>query len=127
MTDSPQTSVLHKSLNRYVSIGRLWLIWENYAPLLARAFLFIGLFLIAAFTGLWERIGDPWRALVLLPTLALFVLSAYRAQKRRFPSLSDARRRVEHDSNQAHRPLDVLEDSPAIGAENWHLRAKTRL
>jgi len=119
MTESPQKTPLEATLQRHVVLARVWLFWETYAPVFVSAALILGLFLVGTFVGLWERIGDPWRGLVLLTALAYIFRAAYRAQKRRLPTLSDAKRRVETDSQQSHRPLDVLEDSPAIGSSHW--------
>ena len=130
MTDAPQNidknttasafddADLETTLKRHVGVARLWLFWEIYAPVFITAALIVGLFLIGAFAGLWERIGDPWRGIALLTAIVFIAKAAYQAQKRRIPTSSDAKRRVETDSGQDHRPLDVLEDSPAIGAEN---------
>lgn len=128
MTDSPE----HKSkspnpveadlkarLSRYVTLARLWLFWERYAPVFLLAALAISVFLIGVFAGIWERMGDPWRGLGLLAALYILITAAYRAQKRPLPSQSEAKRRVETDSHQNHRPLDVLDDTAAIGKDSW--------
>jgi len=139
MTDAPQNigknttasafddADLETTLKRHVGVARLWLFWEIYAPVFITAALTAGLFLIGAFVGLWERIGDPWRGVALLTAIVFIAKAAYQAQKRRIPTSSDAKRRVETDSGQDHRPLDVLEDSPAIGAENWTPHQKRAL
>jgi hypothetical protein len=128
MTDSPEhntntqtiSPALKKRLNRHVNLARLWLFWEIYVPVFLLAVLSLCVFLIGVFAGIWERIGDPWRGLGLLATLYILIVATYRAQKRPIPSRSDAKRRVETDSRQSHRPLDVLEDKPAIGKDSWN-------
>ena len=139
MTDAPQNmdkskpvseygnAALESTVKRHVGVARLWLFWEIYAPVFVTAALITGLFLIGAFIGLWERIGDPWRGIALLAAIIYIIRAAYQAQKYRVPTLSDAKRRVEIDSGQSHRPLDVLEDSPAIGSENWTPHQKRAL
>jgi len=117
--DSPEKTPLTTRLARYVRIAHLWLVWERYAPVFLTAAIFVSIFLIGTFSGIWERLGDPWRGLAALAALLFLIQAAYKAQKRPLPSTSDARRRVETDSGQAHRPLDVLEDHPVIGKESW--------
>ncbi len=117
--DSADKTALTTKLARHIRTARLWLVWERYAPVFLWAAVFISVFLIGTFSGFWERIGDPWRGLAAMAALVFLITAAFQAQKRPLPSLSEARRRVELDSNQAHRPLDVLEDHPAIGAEGW--------
>jgi len=81
MTESPQKTPLEATLQRHVVLARVWLFWETYAPVFVSAALILGLFLVGTFVGLWERIGDPWRGLVLLTALAYIFRAAYRAQK----------------------------------------------
>lgn len=119
MTDSSQNIPLKTRLLRYERMARLWLFWERYAPVFLLAALAVSVFLVGVFAGVWERFGDPWRGFCLLATLYILVMATYRAQKKPLPSQSEARRRVENDSAQKHRPLDVLDDSPAIGSEAW--------
>ena len=118
MNSSEQTP-LTKRLARYVTTARLWLIWERYVPVFLWAFVFVSIFLLGAFAGIWERIGDPWRGLAAITALLFLIHAAYKAQKRPLPTQSEARRRVEKDSDQNHRPLDVLDDRPVIGEESW--------
>lgn len=119
MTDSPQKSFLKARLTRHTRLARLWLFWERYAPVFLLAAMAVSVFLIGVFAGVWERLGDPWRGFGLLAALYILVVATYRAQKKNIPSYSEARRRVERDSEQKHRPLDVLDDSPAIGSDAW--------
>lgn len=107
------------STQRLVTRARARLYWETYAPTLAQGFLALGLFSLGAWLGLWQWIGDPVRLIALAITLFFVSRSVLRALSLRRPTYSDARRRVELDSGQAHRPLDVLDDRPALSAEVW--------
>lgn len=102
-----------KYLERLTRRARLHMIWEQYAPLFALAALSLGLFLAGSFSGLWERIGDPWRGLSLIAVIALFIRSAWRSRAVSFPTQRDAELRVEHDAGLTHRPIAALRDSPA--------------
>ena len=116
---SENLDTVMKKTHRLVQRARLRLFWENYAPTLAPAFLAIALFSLGAWLGLWQWIGDPVRLIALAVTLFFVVRSILRAIPLRQPTQSDARRRVERDSGQAHRPLDVLDDRPALSADVW--------
>jgi len=119
MSQHPDTVSLLKRTGSYVRRAQASLYWERYAPVFALAAAIFIVFLIGAFGGIWERIGDPWRLIVLIAAIAFLVRSALRARRKKRPNLSEARRRVETDSNIQHRPLDVLEDSPAISSDAW--------
>ncbi len=110
---------LIQSTERLVARARLRLFWETYAPVLAPGSLALGLFIIGAWIGVWQWIGDPVRIIALIITLFFLSRSVLRALRLRLPTHSDARRRVEIDSRQSHRPLDVLEDRPALSADLW--------
>ena len=110
---------LIQSTERLVTRARLRLFWENYAPVLAPGCLALSLFVIGAWMGIWQWIGDPVRLIALIITVFFLARSILRALRLRTPTYSDARRRVEHDNQQAHRPLDVLEDRPALSADAW--------
>jgi len=123
----PQISditALSKRTQNYVRRAWAQLYWERYAPVFALSFGIIAVFLIGAFSGIWERIGDPWRLISLTAALALLILAFLKARQKQRPNLSAARRRVEHDSDAAHRPLDVLDDKPAISRDVWPLHYK---
>ena len=119
MSETSGTASLLKRTGGYVRRAQASLYWERYAPVFAFAVAIFIVFLIGAFGGVWERIGDPWRLIVLITAIVFLVRSALKARSKKRPNLSDARRRVESDSNIAHRPLDVLEDRPAISGEAW--------
>lgn len=119
-------SLIH-STQRLVTRARWRLFWETYAPTLAPGFLATALFILGAWLGIWQWIGDPVRLIAVLITLFFLTRSILRTVRLKMPSHSDARRRVEHDSDQAHRPLDVLDDRPALSAEAWPAHQKTAL
>jgi len=103
----------------------LYLLWERYAPVFAVAALVFGLFLAAGFSGLWERFGDPWRAIALIFSVFFIAKAALQARRIKRPHLSTARRRVEKDSDQPHRPIDTLHDQPALSKDLWPEHYKT--
>ena len=114
-----ENNQLLKRANGLTRTARLRLFWERYAPVFALAALFTGLFAIGSFSGIWERIGDPWRLISLIVALYFLIRATLRARQVKMPSRSDARRRVEFDSGVKHRPLDVLEDKPVTGHDLW--------
>ncbi len=92
------------------------LLWERVAPVLAGPLLALGVFLVLALFGVFERTGDPVRALALAAMLiAAFV--SLRVSWPRFtaPTLREAERRVEADSAISGRPYEALRDAPASG------------
>ncbi|WP_026942325.1 DUF4175 domain-containing protein [Hellea balneolensis] len=125
MSQNPDTSSLLKRTGGYVRRAQASLYWERYAPVFALAAAIAIVFLIGAFGGIWERIGDPWRLIVLAIALFFLAKAAWRARVQKRPDLSEARRRVEGDSNIKHRPLDVLEDRPAISEAAWPAHFET--
>ena len=97
-----------------IARARAALIWERLASVLWPALGFITLFALLAVFGLWERLGDPWRALALLGALGASGLYAWRAaQGFRWPGETDALRRIEDDSELNGRPFEALRDAPA--------------
>ena len=119
MSQNSDTSSLLKRTGNYVRRALASLYWERYAPVFALAFAILIIFLIGSFAGIWERIGDPWRLIVLILSIVFLSKSLLKARTKKRPNLSEARRRVETDSNIEHRPLDVLEDTPAISEAVW--------
>ena len=99
MSQNSDTSTLLKRTNGYVrrALGSLY--WERYAPVFALAVAILIIFLIGSFSGIWERIGDPWRLIVLVAAIVFLIKAALKARKEKRPNLSAARRRVETDSN----------------------------
>ena len=124
---SENLDTLIESTQRLVVHARLRLFWETYAPTLAPGFLAVGIFVLSAWLGLWQWTGDPIRLIAVAVTLFFLARSVRRALSLKRPTQSDARRRVELDSGQAHRPLDVLDDRPALSAEVWPAHQKQAL
>ena len=112
-------SALLKRTGNYVRRAMAQLYWEHYAPVFALAAAIFAVFLVGAFAGVWERIGDPWRGLALLAALVYLGKAIWKARRVKRPNQSAARRRVEEDSQTSHRPLDVLDDAPAVSAAAW--------
>lgn len=100
-------------------MARARLFWERYAPVFAIAAIVFSLFLIGSFGGIWERIGDPWRGIALIAALYFIGKAALGARGVKRPTRSEARRRVERDSGVKHRPLDTLDDRPALSEKLW--------
>ena len=93
--------------------ARLALYWEKLAPVLWPAALLIGLYAAVSIFGLWDRLGDPWRAIAYLSVVATsFWLGWKRLQAIEWPDEEDAARRVEDDSGIPARPHEALIDRP---------------
>ena len=93
--------------------------WERYAPTFAVPVLVLSIFLLVTWLGLWEVAGDPLRIIALIATLGLLVRAGLRARSLRWPTASDARRRLEDTAGLAHRPLDTLGDAPILSPNLW--------
>ncbi len=124
MTDQESITQIRKRTARLTWQARAMIFWERYAPVFALAGLICGLFLIGAFSGIWERIGDPWRLIGLLIAIYVLIKAGLNARRKKLPSQSEARRRVEQDSNATHRPLDTIDDKPALSADAWPIHFK---
>lgn len=66
MSDSLDTVI--QTTRRLVARARLRLFWETYAPTLAPAACAVGLFVLGAWLGVWQWIGDPVRLIALAAT-----------------------------------------------------------
>jgi len=118
---STRNAFLRKKADRFINRARLFMVWERYSPVFALSVLFVCVFLIGSFSGLWQWIGDPWRLIVLGLALIWMIRTVLRARTLPFPTRSNAKRRVETDADVKHRPLDTLFDKPAITSEGWEL------
>jgi len=116
---SSRNQFLRKRALGLIRRAQRHLYWEQYSPVFARAALLVSLFLIASFTGLLQWIGDPWRLILLIAAIIYLVLAFFKASKLAAPKRSSAMRRVEQDSDAAHRPLDTLFDEPALSKAGW--------
>lgn len=90
---------------------QMW--FETYAPVLAAGVLSVSLYMALAAFGVWQRLGDPWRAIALSVSGFFLVRSVFKAVRLSPPSYNQAKRRVETDNALSHRPLDTLVDKPA--------------
>lgn len=96
-----------------------------YALPLAVAGLFVGLALVGFFGRLF-----PWLHLVVLGAFLLWfciaLSKAFRSYRK--PTLSTARRRIESVNRLRHRPLDVMDDRPAVAGDTerrlWDLHKR---
>lgn len=125
MSQSDPQDPLLKQAARLTQRARAWLFWERYAPVLALAAVFISAYLIGAFGGIWERVGDPWRVTALIIALYFIIKAVIAARKVSPPTWSDAARRVEADNGVKHRPLDVIADRAALNAGGSSMRGAT--
>ncbi len=116
---SSRNEILRKKAGSLIRRAGIYLHWEQYSPVFAKAALLLGLFLIGSFGGLWQWIGDPWRLILLIAALIYLAIAFNKARKLKRPNRSAAMRRVEKDSDVSHRPLDTLFDQPAISEDGW--------
>lgn len=94
--------------------ARLALLWERLAPALWPAVLLIGLYAGISIFGIWDRLGDPWRALTYAAVVGLSLWLGWRRWREiDWPDSEDAARRVETDSGISARPHEALSDRPA--------------
>ncbi|HWL81292.1 MAG TPA: TIGR02302 family protein [Roseomonas sp.] len=102
---------LARRLARGLRLARLALGWEALWPRLWPAFGVIGLFLLAAWSGLFLHL-PPWLHLALLAVFALALGAALWRGFRGFawPGEAAAERRLETASGLRHRPLSTLRD-----------------
>ena len=101
---------------------------ENILRVFGRPLLLAGAFVGLAWLGVFEALY-PWAhlvALVLFTAVFFDSLGRARTQWKPLP-VGLARRRVEEASGLTHRPLDVLDDRPAIAGETeqnlWQMHA----
>lgn len=124
LTRDARERVLPARLRRLAGLARARLIWETYAPVMAVPALALGVFLGLAWIGLFDVAGDPVRILALLVTLGLIGRGVWHARSLRFPSHSDALRRLEKTAGLAHRPLDTMRDTAVLAPELWPRHAE---
>lgn len=96
----------------YKAFAALW--WERLAPVLWPVAILLAVYAGLALFGLWDAVGDPWRALAALAGLGLAGWFVWRAWKQfAAPTHEEAARRVEEDSGITARPHEALLDQPA--------------
>jgi len=99
---------------RALRLARAAVAWERLWPALWPAACVLGLFLAAAWLNLLPGLGGWAHLAVLLGFLAAFASTlAVGLKGFRWPDFTDARRRLERDSDLRHRPLTALRDRPA--------------
>ena len=100
---------------RFSSLFTAWLalVWERSVPVLWPGLAGLSVFAILSLLGLWDQVGDPWRALTAAVLLGLAV---WRTAKGvggfRWPDRDETARRVEADSGIEARPHEALIDAP---------------
>lgn len=118
-SDTALKTALPTRLDRLAKLARARLIWERYAPVFALSFVALILFLVLTLVGVWDVVGDPVRFLALFVVIGLFLRAGLSARFKRWPTRSDALRRLEATAGLDHRPLDAVQDAPAISPELW--------
>ncbi len=108
--------------------ARAALLWERAAPVLAAPLAAIGVYVLLAFTGLFEQLGDPVRLLSLIALIAAAAF-ATRLALLHFtpPTREEAERRVEEDSDLSDRPFEALQDAPAAGDDAMWAAHRARM
>lgn len=127
MTEPPQapdeTDVLFYVLRRKRAEARLAMLYERVWPALWPPLGIIAAFLVLALLEAPALLA-PWARVSLLAVFAFATLAAFVRGIRRIvaPSISEADRRLERATGLRHRPLEILQDRPALpGAESlWH-------
>jgi hypothetical protein len=100
---------------RRTSLIAAWfaLTWERAVPLLWPALTWLASFAVLALLGVWEDVGDPWRAIYAVLTLLGAAWLIRRALTSFVPADSESiARRVEEDSGISARPHEALIDTP---------------
>ncbi|MEL6686898.1 MAG: DUF4175 family protein [Pseudomonadota bacterium] len=127
----PQSLTSHSSkpdlpdrLRRLAALARARLIWETYAPVLAIPVLALAVFFSLTWIGLFDVAGDPVRLLFVIALLGLIGRGVWQARHLRFPTQSDALRRLEQTAGLNHRPLDTLRDTAILAPELWPRHAQ---
>jgi uncharacterized protein (TIGR02302 family) len=104
-----------KAIAGRLALTRAGLGWERLWPRLVTPFCILGLYLSAAWLGLFARLPD-WPRLVLVGLLALaFLASLLPLLQLRRPTSAEALRRLEEGGGLTHRPLTALSDDLAAG------------
>lgn len=112
MTDLPEG--FSRRLNRQRRLARLALLWESLWPRAWPVLGVLGLFLLAALSGLFLHVPLWAHLLLLLGFAAALARAAWRATRGfAAPAPAAADRRIESASGLRHRPLATLGDRPA--------------
>ncbi|WP_300540625.1 DUF4175 family protein [Maricaulis sp.] len=98
---------------RSLLVALFALLWERSVPLLWPGLAWLAAFAILSLLGLWDWIGDPWRALYALSTLMAAAWLTWRGlHSFAWPTRDEIARRVEEDSGIEARPHEALADEP---------------
>lgn len=112
-------------MNKRLTLYQAWaaLHWERAAPLLAPVLVGGLIYGSLALFGLFEWLGDPWRAMIAISTVAVTVATTVHAlQFYKAPTRNDALRRIEDDTGLTSREFETLSDTPATGHDGlWAL------
>ena len=119
MTDYiPPAAARSGRLKRAALKARAALAWEALVPVIWPLLALIGLYAVLTLLGLWDAVGDPWRAFALAATLGLYGALLWRQlQNLHWPEVPAALRRVEEDSELRGRPFEALSDHPVLGGD----------
>ncbi|WP_417493139.1 DUF4175 domain-containing protein [Maricaulis sp.] len=101
------------------------LMWERAVPVVWPGLAWAVSFAVLALLGVWEVIGDPWRAIYALASLAGAIWLTRKGLARfAWPQVEDLARRVEEDSGITARPHEALLDTPPtddpVALQVWH-------
>ena len=106
-------------LRRRLGLARAALLWEQAWPACWPVLSVAGVALAVALFDLLPGLPGWLHALILAAFAAALAVALGRAAGAlRAPGANAARRRLERASGLAHRPLAVLDDSPAVGADD---------
>ena len=124
VTEPPQapdeTDVLFYVLRRKRAQARLAMLYERVWPVLWPPLGIIAAFLVLALLEVPALLA-PWARVALLAVFAFATLATLVRGIRRIvaPSVGEADRRLERATGLRHRPLEILQDRPALpGAES---------
>ncbi len=101
---------------RRTSLILAWLalVWERSVPVVWPGLAWVSGFLMLSLLGLWDSVGDPWRAIYALASLGLAIwLTRPGLRGFAWPDTDETARRVEDDSGIKARPHEALTDRPA--------------
>ena len=107
---------LRAALRRKLRLARVVLAWESLWPVLWPAVALAGLFVAVALFDVLPLLPGWVHAALLAAFAGAFLAAlAYAVRGFRLPDDDRARRRVERDSDLAHRPIGTLDDRLAEG------------
>ena len=105
-------------LARALQRARGSLLWERLWPALATLATALALFLAFSWAGLWMVLPPIGRAIGLILFLLLIAASAIPLLRLRLPNDTDALRRLDRGSGEAHRPATAITDHMAANGHD---------